>query len=94
MQHLHVTACARSPFILNSVLATTAPPCQIQHLVPRCTAVDRVNTLRSWHGAPPLKWDKNLASNASSWSDNCYFAHSSLPYGETLGMGDIMVALE
>jgi uncharacterized protein YkwD len=56
--------------------------------------VTKLNTIRSWHGAPALKWDTNLANLAQSWSDNCYFAHSNYPHGETLGMGDIMVVLE
>lgn len=48
--------------------------------------VKQHNRLRAKHHAPPLKWDKKLASYAQKWSNNCVFQHSNGPYGENLAM--------
>lgn len=45
------------------------------------------NLYRLIHQAPPVEWSKELEVSAQKWVDNCEFEHSSLPYGENLGLG-------
>ncbi|CAO3587763.1 unnamed protein product [Absidia cylindrospora] len=46
------------------------------------------NQYRAKHGAPALKWDKNIAQFAQRWTTGCAFQHSGNPsYGENIAMG-------
>ncbi|CAO3582619.1 unnamed protein product [Absidia cylindrospora] len=46
------------------------------------------NQYRAKHGAPALKWDKNVAQFAQKWTNRCVFQHSGNPsYGENIAMG-------
>ena len=45
------------------------------------------NKYRSRHHAPPLKWDRELASYAENYAKHCKFAHSHGKYGENLAAG-------
>ncbi|KAG2439559.1 hypothetical protein HXX76_004912 [Chlamydomonas incerta] len=47
----------------------------------------RHNTYRAKHQAQPLAWSTRLQKEAQDWADNCWFAHSSRPYGENLALG-------
>ncbi|KAF3913674.1 hypothetical protein AA313_de0200600 [Arthrobotrys entomopaga] len=48
------------------------------------------NQLRAIHGAPPVKWNKTLATYASRAGRKCVFQHSGGPYGENLAGGGPM----
>ncbi|KAF3915566.1 Latisemin [Orbilia brochopaga] len=45
------------------------------------------NDLRAIHGAPPVVWNKILATFAARQAKRCNFAHSGGPYGENLAGG-------
>lgn len=49
-------------------------------------ALDTHNMHRQKHGVPDLVWDANLAREAKEWADNCWFEHSSKPYGENIAL--------
>ena len=50
--------------------------------------LDSHNKLRAEHGAPPLKWSANLASDSEKWAKELLkdrkLQHSSGEYGENL----------
>ncbi|KAJ6264919.1 hypothetical protein Dda_1072 [Drechslerella dactyloides] len=48
------------------------------------------NDLRAIHGAPPVVWNKSLATYAARWGKRCNFEHSHGPYGENLAGGGPM----
>ncbi|KAK6349557.1 hypothetical protein TWF696_005841 [Orbilia brochopaga] len=48
------------------------------------------NDLRAIHGAPPLVWNKVLATYAARQAKRCKFEHSHGPYGENLAGGGPM----
>lgn len=50
-------------------------------------ALSAHNKFRALHQAPPLVWDKALASYAEIYASQCEFKHSSGPYGENLAAG-------
>ena len=51
-------------------------------------AVESHNRYRSVHGAPPVKWDSDLADQAQEYADRCEFKHSGMVnVGENLGWG-------
>eukprot|EP00798_Chlamydomonas_sp_ICE-L_P024791 gene24791-10433_t len=55
--------------------------------------VQRHNELREQHGSPPVQWDAGLALKAQGWSDQCAFKHSSMGYGENVGLGNSPILL-
>ncbi|KAG2445146.1 hypothetical protein HYH02_008614 [Chlamydomonas schloesseri] len=50
-------------------------------------ALARHNFYRIKHQAQPLAWSARLQKEAQDWADNCWFVHSSRPYGENLALG-------
>jgi uncharacterized protein YkwD len=50
----------------------TAPPALYQQIL------NRHNSYRAAHGAPPVVWDASLALSAARVAGTCKFAHSGL----------------
>ncbi|KAL6764844.1 CAP domain-containing protein [Haematococcus lacustris] len=68
----------------------SAPPPSVD-----VTAVlSKINNLRARHGAAALTWSPTLERFAQSYADRCLFEHSNGPYGETLGLGNIITVID